>query len=59
MIYPLAGLVLGALFGAWGARRRGGKRFDLLQWATTGAIMGGLVGLFVLILLVRIFRAGG
>lgn len=59
MIYPLGGLVLGALLGAWGARRRGGQRFDLAQWAATGAIMGGLVGLFVLIILLRIFGTGG
>ena len=59
MIYPLAGLVLGALLGAWSARRRGGKRLDLAQWAAAGAIMGGLVGLFVLIFLARIFGAGG
>lgn len=59
MIYPLASLVLGALLGAWGARRRGGKRLDLLQWAAAGAIMGGLVGLFVLISIMRISAAAG
>ena len=58
MIYPLAGLVLGALLGAWNARRRGGKRLDLAQWAAAGAIMGSLVGLFVMIFLLRILSAG-
>lgn len=58
MIYPLAGLIMGALLGAWGARSRGGKRLDLLQWAAAGAIMGGILGLFVLIFLLRIMATG-
>ena len=49
MIYPLAGLLLGAVLGALNAARHGGKRLDLLQWAAVGAIIGGLLGLFVLI----------
>ena len=53
MIYPLSGLLIGAILGAIGARRRGGKRLDLLQWAAVGAIMGGIVGLFVLVFIER------
>ena len=53
MIYPLSGLLIGALFGALGARRRGGKRLDLFQWAAVGAIMGGIIGLFVLVFIER------
>ena len=53
MIYPLSGLLIGALLGAFSARRRGGKRLDLLQWAAVGAIMGGLIGLFVLVFIER------
>lgn len=53
MIFPLAGLAIGALLGTLGARRRGGKRLDLAQWGTVGAIIGGLVGLFVLIAIER------
>lgn len=53
MIFPLAGLAIGALLGALGARRQGGKRLDLLQWAAVGAIIGGIVGLFVLIFIER------
>ena len=53
MIYPLAGLLIGALLGALGARRRGGARLDLVQWAAVGAIIGAIVGLFVLILIQR------
>jgi uncharacterized protein YqgC (DUF456 family) len=50
---PLAGLAIGAVLGAMGAQRRGGKRLDLLQWGAVGAILGGIVGLFALILLLR------
>ena len=53
MIYPLTGVVIGALLGALGARRRAGARLDLLQWATVGAIIGAIAGLFVLILIQR------
>lgn len=53
MTLPLAGLVIGAILGALAARRRGGKRLDLLQWAAVGAIIGGILGLFLLIGLMR------
>ena len=53
MIYPLAGLLVGALLGVLGARRRDGTRLDLLQWGAVGAIIGGLIGLFVLIAIQR------
>ena len=57
MLLPLAGLVLGAILGALGARRRGGVRADLLQWGAVGAILGGLAGLFLLILVSRLMAA--
>jgi uncharacterized membrane protein YfcA len=53
MIYPLAGLLIGALLGALGARRRNGVGLDLAQWAAVGAIIGALVGLFLLIVIQR------
>ena len=49
MILPLAGLILGALIGAWRARARGGSRLDLVQWGAVHALIGGLAGLFLLI----------
>lgn len=55
MIYPLAGLVLGALFGAWRARARGGTRLDILQWAAVNAIIFGVIGLFVLVFIERAY----
>jgi uncharacterized protein YqgC (DUF456 family) len=57
VIYPLAGLLIGALLGLLGARRQGGKRLDLLQWAAVGAIIGGIVGLFILIFIERSYAA--
>lgn len=57
MIYPLAGLLLGGVLGALGARRRGGVALDLLQWMTVGAILGGLLGLFILIAIERSLAA--
>ncbi len=53
MIYPLSGLIFGALFGAFRAKARGGKLADLVQWGIAFAILFGLVGLFVLIFIER------
>ena len=58
MIYPLAGLVIGAALGALGAKSKGGKPLDLAQWAAVGAILCGLVGLFVLIFIERSYVQG-
>ena len=57
MLLPLAGLLLGAILGALAARRRGGVGADLLQWGAVGAILGGLAGLFLLILISRLLAA--
>ncbi|EPX85915.1 hypothetical protein ruthe_01636 [Rubellimicrobium thermophilum DSM 16684] len=57
MIFPLVGIVFGALYGALAARRRGGKVPDLLQWAAVWAIIMGLAGLFLSILLQRLVMA--
>jgi len=53
MIYPLSGLFLGALIGAYRAKRRGGKWADLLQWAIVFSIIFGLIGLFILLMIER------
>ena len=53
MIIPLAGLLIGAIFGAWRARTKGGNRLDMAQWAAVFAILFGLVGLFILIMIQR------
>ena len=53
MIYPLAGLLIGAATGAIRARMRGGNALDMLQWGASFAIFFGLIGLFVLIFIER------
>ena len=53
MIFPLAGLVIGAALGLLAARARGGKALDLAQWAAVFAIMGAVLGLFVVIFIDR------
>lgn len=56
MIYPLGGLVLGAVLGALAARRRGGKTADLVQWGAVCALVLGLIGLIVMIAIDRFVR---
>jgi len=53
MIYPLGGLMLGALLGIWRARAKGGKTLDLVQWAAVFALIGGMIGLFILVMIER------
>lgn len=53
MIYPLSGFVIGAIFGAFSAKRRGGKTLDLLQWGGVLAIIGAIIGMFALVLIER------
>lgn len=50
---PLIGMVFGALLGAIVAKRKGGNRLDMAQYAGGFAIIFGLVGLFVAIYLAR------
>lgn len=51
---PLVGILIGAAFGAWRARRRGGNRLDMAQWGAVYAIVFGLAGLMLAILLGRL-----
>ena len=55
MIFPLAGLIFGAVLGLVQSRRRGGNRKDQAQWATVYALIFGLVGLFAMIIIERVF----
>jgi hypothetical protein len=43
------GLVVGALWAARSARKRGGNHKDIAQYAAVGAILGALLGLFATI----------
>lgn len=55
-MFVIAGLVLGAMGGAWQARRRGGRAADIAQYAAVYAILFGLLGLFVTLILDRMLR---
>ena len=53
-MFVIGGLILGALSGGMTARKRGGKPADMAQWAVAWAILFGLLGLFVTLMLDRI-----
>lgn len=53
MIYPLGGLLIGALLGAYRARSKGGSAADIAQWAIVFALMLGVLGMFVAIIHTR------
>ena len=50
---PLIGMLIGALLGAVVAKRKGGNRLDMAQYAGGFAIIFGLIGLFIAIYLAR------
>lgn len=50
----IGGLVIGALWGAFSARRRGGKPADIAQYAAVYAIVLGILGLFLTIVIERL-----
>lgn len=50
----IAGLVFGASFGAWRARRAQGTGFDIAQYAAVHGICFGLLGLFATILIEKL-----
>ncbi|MCL1627917.1 MULTISPECIES: hypothetical protein [Roseinatronobacter] len=45
----IAGMILGAILGWRKARKLGGNRMDIAQYAGVGAIAGALLGLFITI----------
>ena len=51
----VAGLLFGALFGGFQAKRRGGKPADIAQYAGVYGIVFGIIGLFVTIIYSRMF----
>lgn len=49
----IGGLVLGALIGAWRAKRLGGAGVDMLQYGAGHAILLGLLATVVSLVLLR------
>lgn len=49
-----AGFLIGVIWGGLTARRRGGNRFDIFQYAIVFGIALALVGMFATIALERI-----
>jgi uncharacterized protein YqgC (DUF456 family) len=45
----IAGIIIGALVGAFNARKRGGSRLDIAQYAGVGALIGAMLGMFATI----------
>lgn len=53
MIYPLAGLFIGAVLGAFKAKKRGGKAADMAQWGAVFAMIFGVIGMFIAVIITR------
>lgn len=54
MIFPLAGLVIGALLGAWRAGKHGGTNADRVHWALAHGVAFAILGLFAAIVVSRL-----
>ncbi|MEY8799663.1 hypothetical protein AB9K35_04990 [Leisingera sp. XS_AS12] len=50
----IGGLLLGALLGAFKARKRGGNTLDMLQYGAVYAIVFGILGLLATLLTHRL-----
>ena len=50
----LPAMILGAVWGAWTARKRGGRRLDMAQYGAVYAIGLGLVAVLASILIDRL-----
>lgn len=53
MIYPLGGLFFGAVLGAFRAKSKGGTAADMAQWGAVFAMIFGVIGLFIAVILTR------
>lgn len=54
MPFALTGLLIGAIWGAWRARKRGGNTADLVQWAVAHGIVLAMLGLFAALAIARL-----
>ena len=53
MIFPLLGMLIGAVFGVVMAKRRGGVTLDLVQWGVVNTIIFGVIGMLILVIIER------
>ena len=49
----IIGIIAGALVGGWRAKSRGGKTADILQYAAVHAMIFGLAGLLLTLIIHR------
>ncbi len=49
----IVSLLIGGVFGAWRANKRGGTNFDIAQYAAVYALIFALIALFVTIFINR------
>ena len=52
-MFVIIGALLGAVLGSMIARKRGGKRLDILQYGAVYAMIFAMLGLFVTLILHR------
>jgi len=50
---PLGGLIFGAVLGAYRAKSKGGKPADMAQWGAVFALIFGIIGLILAIIIAR------
>jgi len=53
MIFPLVGIAIGATLGAFKAKSKGGANADMAQWGAVFAMIGGVIGLFIAVIMTR------
>ncbi len=53
-MYILGLALVGAIIGGLRARKRGGKKLDIAQYAGVYAIIFGIIGLFITVYLSRL-----
>ncbi len=49
----IAGLIIGAILGSLQARKRGGRRLDMLQYGAVYALIFTIIGMFITIVIDR------
>ncbi|MEZ5751872.1 MAG: hypothetical protein R3D60_07870 [Paracoccaceae bacterium] len=49
----IASVVLGAILGFFQSRKRGGSGFDKAQWSAVFAMIGGILGMAVTVMIDR------